>query len=175
MKILVIGLSLFVSHLAIAQTGFRLNPTEYFTARASVDPTSSINEKGLDILGEVEFVGKGGYVKMGVESFSILQGGYTDLHAGGGITFTSGMYEDWRYYAGVRMACVFRSTGYAVNPGLESGIDFDVLPNWSIGLRGTCDYREEQRVIFNWKPETKFSGFITISYKWYYNNRSPKK
>lgn len=173
MKKLIIALLFF--NVAMAQTGFRLNPTEYFTARVFVDPTSYIKENGLDLGTEIEFVGKGGYVKLGVESFSVLEGGYTDLHAGGGVTFTSGMYEDWRYYAGVRTACVWRNGGYGINYGLEGGIDYDVLPNLAVGLRCTYDYRAEQEIIFNWKPETKFSGFVTVSYKWYFKKNTPKR
>lgn len=170
-------LALLFTNIALGQThtGFRLNPTEFFTVSVFTDPTSSIKENGLDIGTEIEFVGKGGYVKLGVESFSVLEGGYTDLHAGGGISLTSGMYEDWRYYAGARVACVWRDGGYGINYGAEGGIDYDIAHNLAIGLRATYDYRAEQEIIFNWKPETKFSGFIRICYKWYYKKNSPKR
>lgn len=169
-----IFLALLFCNIAIAQTGFRFNGYEYFTASVSIDPTSSVKEHGLDIVSELEFVGKGGYVKVGLESFSVLEGGYTDFHAGAGVSFTTGMHEDWRFYTGVRVSCVFRDGGHGVNPGLEGGIDYDVLPNLAVGLRGTYDYRAEQEIIFNWKPETKLSGFIRVSYKWYFKGRSPK-
>jgi len=151
----------------ITQAQFKLNKTEYFTVSASIDPTSSFKEKGIDIVGEIEYIGII-YAKGGIESFSVLQGGYTDFHGAIGINFTSGLREYWRYYLGVRMATVFRDGSFAVNYGLESGIDYTISKNIFIGLRATLDKRYEQEVIFNWNPELKFSGFVRIGYRWNY-------
>lgn len=150
---------------ATAQNGFRVNKTEFFTISASIDPKASINENGLDIVGEIEYSGFM-YAKVGFESFSALYGGYTDIHYAMGINFTSGYFEQMRYYAGVRAACVFRDGGHGVNYGLESGIDYNITDNLFIGIRTTYDYRIEQKAIFGWQPEMKFSGFVRIGYKW---------
>lgn len=162
---------LFIPLLGISQSyelrkfGLRFPEKESFTLGLSVDPFSSFKEHGLDIVPEIEYMGKV-YAKIGFESFSALQGGYTDFHGAFGINLTSGINESWRYYGGVRSAVVWRDKGFAWNPGIEGGIDYDLTKNLFIGLRGTGDYRLEQKVIFNWKPELKFSGFVRVGFKW---------
>lgn len=163
-KLLLLLALLFLSNI-YSQNGLRFNKTEFFTISTSIDPSSSYKEKGLDIVGEIEYAGSI-YIKAGFESFSVLQGGYTDVHWSLGINLTSGYLEQWRYYAGLRTALVFRDSGYAINYGLETGIDYNINDNFFIGLRSTYDYRLEQKVIFNWEPELKLSGFIRIGYRW---------
>lgn len=161
----VIAFLILVSLSVKAQNGFRLNKTEFFTISTSIDPSASIKEKGIDIVGEIEYAGSL-YVKAGFESFSALYGGYTDVHGAVGINFTSGYFDTMRYYAGVRTACVFRDGGFGVNFGLEYGIDYNISDNLFIGVRATYDRRNEQETIFGWEPETKFSGFVRIGYRW---------
>lgn len=136
---------------------------EYFTASLSVDPVSSYKEKGLDIVGEVEYSGFM-YVKVGFESFSALYGGYTDIHSSLGWNHTT-KFDNYRYYAGLRTACVFRDGGYAINYGLEAGADMNLNENFFVGIRTTLDYRIEQKVIFNWTPQIVPSGFIRFGYR----------
>jgi len=59
---------------------------------------------------------------------------------------------------------------FSINFGLESGIDYNISENIFIGLRATYDRRNEQEIIFGWEPETKFSGFLRIGYKWKFRN-----
>ena len=158
-------LSVFGACSLQAQSGLRINKTEFFTTSVAVDPSASIKENGLDIVGEIEYAGSV-YVKVGFESFSALYGGYTDVHGAIGINFTSGYFETMRYYAGVRTACIFRDGGFGINFGLESGIDYQLSDNLFIGLRATYDRRNEQKIIFGWEPETKLSGFLRIGYRW---------
>lgn len=162
---LIFIISVFGACRLNAQNGFRINKTEFFTVSVSADPNASIKEKGLNIVGEIEYAGII-YAKAGFESFSSLQGGYKDGHGAVGINFTSGYFEKTRYYAGLRSAIVFRDGGMAWNYGLESGVDFNLTDNLFIGLRATADKRNDQYVIFNWKSETVVSGFIRIGYKW---------
>lgn len=150
--------------LSISQ-GFRVNQTEFFTVSFSADPKASINEHGLNYLIEAEYAGFM-YVKVGTEQFSALQGGYKDAHFAMGINFTSGYFENMRYYAGIRSALVFRDGGHGVNYGLEAGIQFNVTEHIYLGARITWDYRLEQKIIFGWEPEKKFSTFGTIGYRW---------
>lgn len=150
------------------QQGLRLNKIEFFTLSTSVDPSSSFKEKGIDFVGELEYAGSI-YVKIGIEGFSALQGGYNDLHWALGLNLTSGLYERSRFYTGLRAACIWRGGegAYRINYGFESGFDYSLSHNIFMGLRATVDKRSDQE-IFGWKPETKFSGFIRIGYKWYY-------
>ncbi len=176
-KLLVLGF-LLVSQLNFGQDNFRLNDYEYFTVSTSIDPTSSIKEKGLDIVGEVEYVGVI-YTKVGFENFSALKGGYTDIHGVIGLNFTSGYFAKTRYYIGARVAKVYREykgsyVGWRLNHGLEGGIDYDINDNLFIGLRATYDKRHDQEILYPNDPiEIKFSGFIRLGYKWYYKNRRP--
>ncbi len=171
MRKLIIILTILISQLVVAQSGFRINHTEYFTAGVYLDPTASVKEKGLDVVAEIEYSGIV-YAKAGFESFSVLTGGYKDIHYGMGINFTSGTFEKIRYYVGFRQAVVFRNGGSNANYGFEGGIDHDISDNFFIGLRATLDKRNDQEIM-RWTAENKFSGFIRIGYKWYYKNRRP--
>jgi hypothetical protein len=164
MKKLLLLVLVLVAQSSFAQDGFRFIDREYFTASASIDPTSSIKEHGLDIVGELEYVGII-YAKIGVESFSKLTGGYQDIHYGIGLNFTSGYFDTLRYYVGIRQAKVDRDGGWKLNNGLEAGIDYNVNDDLFIGLRSTLDKRHDQE-IFGWTPELKFSGFVRLGYKW---------
>jgi hypothetical protein len=148
---------------AVQSQSFRLNEKEYFTISASIDPGASIKERGLDIVGEIELVSVV-YAKLGFESFSALKGGYTDLHYGIGLNFTSGYFETLRYYIGGRQGVVMRNGGSNLNFGLEAGVDYNLNDDWAIGLRSTLDKRNDQK-IFGWKAETKLSGFVRFCYK----------
>lgn len=168
-KLLLLGV-LLISQVNFAQYQFRFLDLEYFTLSTSIDPTSSIKEKGLDIVGEGEVVAGFFYAKLGAESFSVLTGGYKDVHAGLGLNFTSGYFNEVRYYAGIRSAVVFRDSGFRWNPGLEAGIDYNLGNNYFVGLRSTLDKRYDQEIL-GWKPELKFSGFVRLGYKWDYHPR----
>lgn len=169
---------LLATNLAISQNGFRINPREYFTVTFGVDPNGSYQEKGFNFISELEYVGPV-YVKVGIERFDALTGGYRDVHWGIGASFTSGYFEKVRYYSGIRVARVDRGPAldvppgaYRINYGIEAGIDYDISDDFFVGVRATLDKRHDQE-IFGWKPEAKFSGFVRIGYKWYYKNKRP--
>jgi len=142
---------------------FRFNKSEYFTISTSIDPVASIKESGLDIVGEIEYVGII-YAKMGFESFSVLTGGYSDVHYGIGLNFTSGYFDKLRYYVGYRQAVVFRNGGHNLNYGLEAGLDYNFSDSFFIGLRATFDKRNDQ-IILGWDPEDKLSGSVKFGIK----------
>lgn len=73
-KLLLLLVLVLVKQVSFAQDGFRFLDKQYFNISTSIDPTSSIKEQGLDVVGELEFVGPI-YAKIGVESFSKLTGG----------------------------------------------------------------------------------------------------
>lgn len=162
MKNLFILLSLFFISQITSQE-IRLNDKEFFTVSLSIDPMASIKEKGLDIVGEIEYVGFM-YGKLGFESFEQLEGGYTDIHAGVGFNLAS-KFDNFRTYGGVRVSKVSRNGTFRVNPGLELGLDYKLNDNTFVGLRSTLDKRFDQE-IFRWNPEIKFSGFVRIGYRW---------
>lgn len=160
-----INILLFLfSAIGFAQSEFRFNKKEIFTITATVDPVASFKEKGIDFVSELEYSGTI-YAKVGIESFEALYGGYKDIHSALGLNFTSGMYEEFRYYGGIRLAKVHRGDSSRPLFGQELGIDYNLSDNLFIGLRFTRDKRTDQE-IFNWKPEIKYSSFIRIGYKW---------
>jgi len=142
---------------------FRFNQKEYFTISTSIDPVASVKESGLDIVGEIEYVGII-YAKMGFESFSALTGGYYDVHYGMGLNFTSGYFDKIRYYVGYRQAVVFRDGGHNLNYGLEAGLDYNFSDSFFIGLRATFDKRNDQKIL-GWEPEDKLSGSVKFGIK----------
>lgn len=168
MKKLIILLAL-LSQTAKAQSNFRINDREFFTLSTSIDPYASYKESGIDIIGELEYVGVI-YTKVGFESFEVLHGGYKDIHGAIGINFVSGYKGELRYYLGARTAKVWRADSWKINYGAECGIDYAVSENIFLGLRATYDKRYDQE-IFNWSPENKLNGFLRVGYKWYYKNR----
>lgn len=163
-------LFLFSANFAVAQYNLKLNKQRYFTISTSIDPMSSLKENGLDIVGEIEYVGIM-YVKAGFESFSVLAGGYRDIHGAIGINFTAGYSEKIRFYTGCRIAKVNRGheNAYRINYGLEAGVDYNISSKLFIGLRSTIDLRRDQE-IFRWMPERKFSGFLRIGYRIFPNS-----
>ncbi|OAZ04515.1 hypothetical protein [Flavobacterium succinicans] len=165
-KVITFLIIMFFQYMS-GQHGLRFNTMEYFTLSTSVDPYASIKQSGLNIVGEIEYVGLI-YAKAGFESHSALYGGYTDIHGGFGVNLTSGLYEKLRYYGGLRLAKVNRGNhGFRPIYGLEAGIDYTISDHFFFGLRGTLDKRLDQE-IFGWKPELNGSGFIRIGYKWNY-------
>lgn len=155
--------------ISFSQNLIDFNHKEYFTISAHIDPYASYKENGLDIIGEIEYVGFI-YAKMGFESFGALTGGYFDIHGAIGLNTTLGLFEKTRLYAGARMAKVDRNGAFRINYGLEAGIQQRLGEHYFIGLRTTLDKRYDQE-IFRWKPENKLSGFITFGYRWDYKRR----
>lgn len=172
---ILIVVMLFVVGVSQAQHEFRLNNTEYFTVGVAINPCASIDCSdiidgyGLSSMVEVEYVGFP-YVKVGMESFPQLQGGYFDVHAVVGVNFTSGMYEHFRYYTGFRLARVSRNNDFRVNYGGEVGLDFELSDNFTIGTLGRIDRRFDQEIFF-WEVENKFSAWIAFKYKWYWKGQ----
>lgn len=146
-----------------AQTGFRLGDTEYFTASISVDPAASVKEKGLNLVAEVEVVSYWKYVKLSIQEFAILEGGYLDASGGLGVNVTSGYFNQWRGYAGFRLGLIARGNYNYPLSGTEIGLDYN-LENLFIGLRATGDYRTDFK-FSGAEPEMVYSGFIRIGAK----------
>lgn len=160
MKLLI--LLLFTTTL-FSQNEFRLNKTESFDIGIVVDPNASIKEHGLNIGGEIEYVGIV-YTRASITSFSTLKHGYTDFTGAFGINFTSGMWEKFRYYGGGRLGLIRRASNTYPTAGLEAGIDYNLNDKMSIGLRTTYDKRTDF-MIYNAPQIMRQSGFIKIGFK----------
>ena len=64
-----------------------------------------LKKNGLYIGGEVEYVGSV-YTRFSISNVSSLNEGYTDILGGVGASFTSGWFENTRYYTGIRLGMI---------------------------------------------------------------------
>jgi len=165
-KIITIAL-LAIGMTASAQLQF--GQKEYFTGSVYVDPSASIKEGGINAGAEIELVSYFGYVKAGVQTFDSLEGGYFDISGALGLNLTSGLFEQFRYYGGIRLGVInrgYKDSGSQPYPlfGFESGIDYNVSEKYFVGLRGTADYREDF-LYSGASPEYRLSGFIRAGFK----------
>jgi len=153
-------LILLTSSLSNAQ--FRINKTDSFNVSVVIDPHASLNSHGLHIGGEVEYVGSV-YTRFSISNFTALNEGYTDILGSVGASFTSGWFENTRYYTGIRLGVIYRNTTYPTIGG-ECGVDFMLNNSTFIGLRSTYDYRSDFE-FYGTPNEWRYSGFIRVGTK----------
>ena len=159
--ILIVILAL-ICGVANAQSNFRLNKVDSFNFSVVIDPSASIKESGLNIGAEIEYNGTI-YTRASVSTFAALKGGYVDFIGAAGLNFTSGMWEQIRYYAGLRAGVISRSGNGYPTMGVECGIDY-VIGSLVLGIRATRDKRGDFE--FYGEPiEMRNSGFIKIGVK----------
>lgn len=159
-KLLLIAL-LVMGHLASAQIIFV--DKEYFTTSIAVDPNATI-KYGLNITPEIELVSYWKYVKFNSQIQPNLLGGYIDFAGTFGINLTSGHFDKWRAYSGVRLGHIRRSHyGYPL-VGLEIGIDYNIGEKFFVGLRSTYDYRSDFKYS-GAEPSMRYSGTFRIGTK----------
>jgi len=166
MKNLTLAFLLWIALLATAlnygQSNFRLNKVESFNFAVVIDPSASIEKSGLNIGAEIEY-NYLMYVRASLTSFNQLNGGYIDFIGAAGINFTSGYFDQLRYYAGGRLGIISRSgNGYAT-AGIECGIDY-TIGRLVLGLRATRDKRSDFK-FYNESPEMRNSGFVKVGWK----------
>lgn len=106
-KLLSITIIILLAQNAASQTGLHFNQKEYFTISTSIDPVATYEQSGPDVVLEAEYVGIV-YAKAGVEYFPTLTPAYFDIHAAIGINLMLNTFNDFRMYAGVRGARVYR-------------------------------------------------------------------
>lgn len=142
---------------------------EYVTISGYVDPSASVKEKGLNFGGEIQLISHWKYVKAGFQSFDALEGGYLDYTGAFGVNLTSDIFEETRYYAGLRLGFIQR--GYKLNDsqtyplaGLEAGFDYQLTDSFFVGLRTTADWREDF-MYSGANPEMVYSGFVICGIK----------
>lgn len=158
--ILIIIAVLGFSAVMHAQVKF---PTkEYFTTSIAIDPGASI-KNGLNITPELELVSGCKYIKVNSQIQPSLLGGYIDFVGTFGFNLTSGLFEQYRLYSGVRLGHIRRSSyGYPLY-GFEAGVDYNI-ENIFIGLRATGDYRTDYK-FSDGNPAMRYSGTIRIGTK----------
>jgi len=140
MKKLLIIAFLVIGMITNAQIKFV--DKEYFTASIAIDPNATIKD-GLNITPELELVSYWKYVKVNAQIMPSLLGGYFDVAGAGGINLTSGQFNKWRGYTGVRLGHIRRGKeGYPL-VGFEGGINVNVTNSTFIGINGTGDYRTD--------------------------------
>jgi len=159
--ILIVILAL-ICGVANAQSNFRLNRVDSFNFAVVIDPSASIKESGLQIGAEIEYVGLV-YTRSSITSFAALEGGYVDFIGAAGLNFTSGMWEQIRYYAGLRAGVISRGGNGYPTLGTEIGIDY-VIGSLVLGVRMTRDKRGDFE-FYNEPSEMRNSGFVKIGVK----------
>lgn len=152
---------------ASAQISFIEN--EYVTLSGYVDPYASVKEGVINFGSEIQLVSNWKYVKAGFQSFNALEGGYLDFTGGFGVNLTSDIFEETRYYAGVRLGFIKR--GLTNNDpqtyplaGIEGGFDYQLTETFFIGVRATGDWREDF-MYSGAEPEMRYSGFVRVGLK----------
>ena len=160
--LLLMWCALFATALNYGQSNFRLNKVDSFNFAIVIDPSASIEQKGLNIGAEIEYNGSI-YTRASVTSFSSLKGGYLDFVGAVGLNFTSGYFEQLRYYGGIRGGIIVRGGDGHPTAGIECGIDY-TIGRWVLGLRATRDRRGDFE-FYNEEPEMRNSGFVKIGWK----------
>ncbi|PRP68117.1 hypothetical protein [Nonlabens agnitus] len=148
-----------------AQNSIRPQKNEQFLISTHVDPVASIKEKGFNQAFEFEYAGPWIYTKAGIEYFTGLPvTTYFDWHGAIGINVVAGYDELLRFYAGGRIGRIYRGS-YGANPfrGFEMGGTIKLSPSFRIGLRGTYDRRNDQK-LFNDPVIYRESGYVTLTW-----------
>jgi hypothetical protein len=149
--------------ITTASAQIRFADKEYHTFSIAIDPAGSIKEGGLDIVAEIEHVAKWGYVKANVQSFTALEGNYTDLCGGVGLNLTTGYFDQVRVYSGIRLGHIWRGVhGYPLF-GLEGGTDYN-FSKFFIGVQFTYDYRSDMK-FSGAKEDWQANGKVRIGFK----------
>jgi hypothetical protein len=155
-------LLIFIFPVLLMAQGLKLKDTEDFTVSVIADPRASFNASGLFIGAEIEYSGAI-YTRVGISNFAVLKDGYTELIGGIGLNFSSGYFEKFRYYTGIRLGIIKRQSANAT-AGIEAGMDFMINDNLFIGMRATYDYRSDFK-FYDYPNEMRGSGFIRIGTK----------
>lgn len=137
---------------------------KYNAINIATDPYAMYQEGGLNISFEYEHVENFGYVKVGVEFFPVLDGGYNFLYTAFGFNLKVGNFNNWRPYSGVKAGFVNRGKELYGNFGGEAGINYVFNNGAILGLKTDAIYRSD----FLWSgadPEFQGSGYIVIAFK----------
>lgn len=167
MKNFILATLLWIALLSMdclfGQSNFRLNRIDSFNFAIVIDPSASISELGLHVGAEIEYNGTV-YTRASITHFAALENSYTDFVGAAGINFTSGMWEQLRYYAGLRAGIIMRESNGYPTLGMECGIDYVFNGKYILGIRATRDRRGDFS-FYGEYPEMRNSGFVKIGIK----------
>lgn len=159
MKKILILICLITSTLVSSQ-GIRFVDKEYFNASLAIDPGATIKD-GLNITPQIELVSYWKYVKLNAQIMPSLEGGYVDFAGSFGVNLTSGHFNKYRAYTGVRLGHIRREKyGYPL-VGFEAGIDYNLGRNIYLGIRTTADHRYDYK-FSGAKPKMRESGTVVF-------------
>lgn len=166
MKKLLLITFLVIGMIANAQdkSGLRFIDKEYGILCLVVDPSASIKEDGLNLIGEVGLVSYWKYVTFSIQEFTALEGGYLDACGGFGVNLTSDRYDTIRYYAGIRLGFINRGRYIYPLSGVEAGIDINFERGIFLRVAGTYDYRVDAKFTGG-DPIMRGSGHVGIGKK----------
>lgn len=137
---------------------------EYVTLNIIVDPVASIKEQGSCFGAEIEAVSQPLYIRGAITVFPQLKGGYLELGAAIGLTTYIDKWDKTSIYGGIRMGIINRGSYPYPTVGFESGLDYNISDNVSIGGRITYDYRSDWEY-WGGQADWRQSGFIKLAYK----------
>jgi len=152
-------LALLLTNLASAQIKF--GSTEYVSTSITIEPKSSIKEKSLNATFEFQYTCHWLYIKPSVQILPSIN--YIDTALGLGVVLDKGYYQDWIYYAGIRLGYIHRGATYPLF-GWEAGFDRKITDNLYIGLRATYDWRTDFDFSYS-DAEYQFNGGIKATWK----------
>lgn len=163
MKKLLVVAFLAIGMITNAQdrSGLRFIDKEYGMVSLVVDPSASIKEDGLNLIGEIGLVSYWKYVSMTVQEFTALEGGYLDAVGEFGINMTSDRYDTIRYYAGGRLGFVNRGSYIYPLAGVEAGLDVNFERGIFLRVAATYDYRVDTKYTGG-DPIMRGSGHVGI-------------
>lgn len=164
MKTKILLLTLFITVSANAQFFLRLHDTITTNISFVVDPAASKKESGLNIGAEINYTEKAIYIHTGIQSFTVLEGGYYDWTTSGGIAFKIKGSKLFKLYTGPRLGFILREKYPYPTWGVEAGMDITVLKIIVIGLRSTYDDRQDFKY-YGAPNEWRLSGFVKLGIK----------
>lgn len=140
-----------------------IKPAEINTTNISVvfDPRASVKENGLNIGIEINYTQKYLYVHTGIQTFSVLEGGYIDWTTAAGYAMKLGYFDNYKAYVGGRLGFILRERYRYPTAGFEIGLDHSFEKCVIIGIRSTYDLRGDFRY-FNAPSDWRFSTFVKV-------------
>jgi len=153
---------LLLTSASFAQVDF--GKKEYFTFSVGIDPTATIERKSPNLVAEIELVEKAFYIKAGVQILPALEGGYFDYTGAAGFNLETGLFNEFRYYGGVRLGVIKRESYSYPLFGFEGGLDYNISESVFIGLRATYDKRTDFE-FWGGETENRLSCFGRLGVK----------
>jgi hypothetical protein len=152
--LLVVGIS--------ANAQFRLNDEQTSTLNLIVDPVASIKEEGIYFGAELTHNAHFLYIRTGLHFFPVLEDGYAEWNNALGLNFTSGYFNDTKYYIGFTGGLIKRN-GVHPTGGFEAGIEQMLTESLFIG--GRLSYVKRGDADFYDGEPWEHNGYLTIGIK----------